>query len=231
MALSIKERVKIAIWYETTGSVTNVQRRYRHEYQRDAPDRKTILKWHESLLERGSVNDYDYSRSPTVCTCEVKEQVVQHFRDQPTSSERAAANELSISQSSIHRVLSSAGFHPYKLQIMQELYDEDKEERKAFATVELERVAAPHRHHIEHIIFSDEAHFYLHGQVNRHNCRYWANKNPHWYREESLHSPHTTVWAGISLPYLYGPFFFDNTVNGERNLYMLLYKTNFGQNW
>ena len=33
----------------------------------------------------------------------------------------------------------------------------------------------------EFVLFSDEAMFYVNGEVNRINVRYWSQVNPHWF--------------------------------------------------
>ncbi|GFW49256.1 uncharacterized protein TNCV_3057661 [Trichonephila clavipes] len=57
------------------------------------------------------------------------------------------------------------------------------------------------------ILFSDEAHFWLNGYVNKHNCRIWSEaNNPQVYVETPLHPEKLTVWcalwAGGIIPYL-----------------------------
>ncbi|GFS72001.1 hypothetical protein TNCV_2676641 [Trichonephila clavipes] len=37
------------------------------------------------------------------------------------------------------------------------------------------------------ILFSDEAHFWLNGYVNKQNCRLWSEANPQVYVETPLH--------------------------------------------
>ncbi|GFW61825.1 DUF4817 domain-containing protein [Trichonephila clavipes] len=67
------------------------------------------------------------------------------------------------------------------------------------------------------ILFSDEAHFWLNGYVNKQNCRIWSEANPQVYIETPLH-PEKLTGA------LYGlvESFFKNdeghnvTVNGDR---------------
>ncbi|GFT95711.1 putative DD41D transposase [Trichonephila clavipes] len=75
------------------------------------------------------------------------------------------------------------------------------------------------------ILFSDEAHFWLNGYVNKQNCRIWSEANPQVYVETPLH-PEKLTGA------LYGlvESFFKNdegrnvTVNGDRYRAMI---TNF----
>ncbi|GFX72178.1 DUF4817 domain-containing protein [Trichonephila clavipes] len=47
------------------------------------------------------------------------------------------------------------------------------------------------------ILFSDEAHFWLNGYVNKQNCRIWSEANPQVYVETPLHSEKLTVWCTL----------------------------------
>ncbi|GFV23204.1 hypothetical protein TNCV_3184971 [Trichonephila clavipes] len=51
------------------------------------------------------------------------------------------------------------------------------------------------------ILFSDEAHFWLNGYVNKQNCRIWSEANPQVYVETTVTSRKTdcfwcALWAG-----------------------------------
>ncbi|GFX73508.1 DUF4817 domain-containing protein [Trichonephila clavipes] len=80
------------------------------------------------------------------------------------------------------------------------------------------------------ILFSDEAHFWLNGYVNKQNCRVWSEANPQVYVETPLHPEKLTVWCALWAGGIIGPFFFKNdeghkvTVNGDRYRAMI---TNF----
>ncbi|GFS90589.1 putative DD41D transposase [Trichonephila clavipes] len=47
------------------------------------------------------------------------------------------------------------------------------------------------------ILFSDEAHFWLDGYVNKQNYRIWSEANPQVYVETPLHPEKLTVWSGL----------------------------------
>ncbi|GFW90760.1 hypothetical protein TNCV_2417571 [Trichonephila clavipes] len=47
------------------------------------------------------------------------------------------------------------------------------------------------------ILFSDEAHFWLNGYVNKPNCRIWSEANPQVYVETPLHPEKLTVWCAL----------------------------------
>ncbi|GFV35632.1 DUF4817 domain-containing protein [Trichonephila clavipes] len=80
------------------------------------------------------------------------------------------------------------------------------------------------------ILFSDEAHFWLNGYVNKQNCRIWSEANPQVYVETPLHPEKLTVWCDLWAGGIIGPYFFKNdeghnvTVNGDRYRAMV---TNF----
>ncbi|GFX70009.1 uncharacterized protein TNCV_340361 [Trichonephila clavipes] len=80
------------------------------------------------------------------------------------------------------------------------------------------------------IWFSDEAHFWLNGYVNKQNCRIWSEANPQVYVETPLHPEKLTVWCALWAGGIIGPYFFKNdechnvTVNGDRYRAMI---TNF----
>ncbi|GFX11962.1 putative DD41D transposase [Trichonephila clavipes] len=80
------------------------------------------------------------------------------------------------------------------------------------------------------ILFSDEAHFWLNGYVNKQNCHIWSEANPQVYVETPLHSEKLTVWCALWAGGIIGPYFFKNdeghnvTVNGDRYRAMI---TNF----
>ncbi|GFX26886.1 uncharacterized protein TNCV_1840581 [Trichonephila clavipes] len=71
------------------------------------------------------------------------------------------------------------------------------------------------------ILFSDEAHFWLNGYVNKQNCRIWSEANPQVYVETPLHPQKLTVWCALWAGGIIGPYFFKNdeghnvTVNGD----------------
>ncbi|GFX89507.1 uncharacterized protein TNCV_483421 [Trichonephila clavipes] len=71
------------------------------------------------------------------------------------------------------------------------------------------------------ILFSDEAHFWLNGYVNKQNCRIWSEANPQVYVKTPLHAEKLTVWCALWAGGIIGPYFFKNDeghnviVNGD----------------
>ncbi|GFV02837.1 putative transposable element [Trichonephila clavipes] len=90
-----------------------------------------------------------------------------------------------------------------------------------------EIAVVPHFH--KRILFSDEAHFWLKGYVNKQNCRIWSEANPQVYVETPLHPEKLTVWCALWAGGIIGPYFKNDeghnvTVNGDRYRAMI---TNF----
>ncbi|GFV87711.1 transposase [Trichonephila clavipes] len=63
---------------------------------------------------------------------------------------------------------------------------------------------------ISRILFSDEAHFWLNGYVNKQNCRIWSEADPQVYVETPLHPEKLTVWCTLWTGGIIGPYFFKN---------------------
>ena len=81
---------------------------------------------------------------------------------------------------------------------------------------------------VRKIIFSDEAHVWLNGFVNKQNMRHWSDSNPYILHASSFHPDKITVWCGLRAGAVIGPYFYRDddqdrhgTVNGNRYLSMI----------
>ncbi|GFX51376.1 DUF4817 domain-containing protein [Trichonephila clavipes] len=133
-----------------------------------------------------------------------------------TSSAREAARRLGLPPSSVHNILRRIlQLYPYKLQSCNELLPADTTQREAFAKWAFSKMGQVPTW-VFNILWTDEALFSLHGNVNNHNCRIWATSNPREYTQNPLHSPKVTAWCGFTGSFIIGPFFFEKQcpVNG-----------------
>ncbi|GFU78700.1 putative DD41D transposase [Trichonephila clavipes] len=71
----------------------------------------------------------------------------------------------------------------------------DQERRRFVEWAQNEIVVVPDFH--KRILFSDEAHFWLNGYVNKQNCRIWSEANRQVYVETPLHPEKLTVWCAL----------------------------------
>ncbi|GFT97159.1 DUF4817 domain-containing protein [Trichonephila clavipes] len=109
------------------------------------------------------------------------------------------------------------------------IHQNDHQARRRFVEWAQNEIAVVPDFH-KRILFSDEAHFWLNGCVNKQNCRIWSEANPQVYVETPLHPEKLTVWCTLWAGGIIGPYFFKNdeghnvTVNGDRYRAMI---TNF----
>ncbi|GFU40750.1 uncharacterized protein TNCV_3231071 [Trichonephila clavipes] len=148
-------------------------------------------------------------------------------------SVRLVAEALDLPRSTVQKIMRNIlRYHPYKLQLVQELLPHDFETRHLFSLLFLVRLEVdPERPW--NILWTDEAHFHLDGSVNTHNCRIWESDNPHSTLQVPLHSPKVTVWCGFSTSFILGPYFFEElgaggpvtcSITGQRYASLLRYK-------
>lgn len=77
-------------------------------------------------------------------------------------------------------------------------------------------------HFFSYMLFSDEAKFYSDGELNRQNCYYWSDVNPHLYKPVDHQNRWSfMVWCGIVNGYLIGAYFFEKNVAGYAYLELL----------
>ncbi|GFT88943.1 hypothetical protein TNCV_907251 [Trichonephila clavipes] len=76
------------------------------------------------------------------------------------------------------------------------IHQNDHQARRRFVEwARNETAVVPDFH--KRILFSDEAHFWLNGYVNKQNCRIWSEANPQVYVETPLHPEKLTVWCAL----------------------------------
>ena len=219
-----QQRFFIAAWFECHRSIILVQRKFRAKFGKhvDAPTDKTILNIHRKASEDGELEDEQRpGRSRTATPNENVEDLRASVSHQPQTSVRRRSRELQVSKTSVQRMLrQDLGLYPYRFRLLQEISDEDRAHRASFCE-EMIFLLDDDFSLLDSLLFSDEAHFHLSGEVNRHNIRYWASENPNEVLTAPLHSPRTTVWAAVWAGGVIGPFFHDETVTGVRYLQML----------
>ncbi|GFV32336.1 putative DD41D transposase [Trichonephila clavipes] len=66
------------------------------------------------------------------------------------------------------------------------IHQNDHQPRRIFVEWAQNEIAVVPDFH-KRILFSDEAHFWLNGYVNKQNCRIWSEANPQVYVETPLH--------------------------------------------
>jgi hypothetical protein len=226
----VHQRILCVKAFIRTGSIIEVQRQFRRDYdiprRGRIPTRNIILQWNRRFNESGNLNNVYRGTQRRVRTPENIERVRQAVLRSPRRSAVRQATALNLSDRSIRRILHvDLGFHPYKIQMVQELRPLDFPARLQFCRDFLALVGN-NRDVLNNLIMSDEAHFHLTGSVNKQNMRYWSVEQPHEKHERPLHSERVTVWCGVSVFGILGPYFFEEegrtvTVNSQRYLAMI----------
>ncbi|GFW65140.1 hypothetical protein TNCV_394061 [Trichonephila clavipes] len=76
------------------------------------------------------------------------------------------------------------------------IHQKDQQARRRFFEWAQNEIAVVPDFH-KRVLFSDEAHFWLNGYVNKQNCRIWSEANPQVYVETPLHPETLTVWCAL----------------------------------
>lgn len=195
----------IRIVGETRGNYKAAERLYAERFpDRRHPTRQTL----KHLVDRAKRGDLKRQRRKTGVD-EVKTLVTIAATVVNTHiSTRKIQYQYDIPKSTANRILRTYKFHPYHIHLTQALGNGDFIRRVRFCNWAENQIGRdPLFFH--HMLFSDEAKFSNSGGVNRHNCHYYSERNPHWQRNEELQRQwFVNVWAGIIGNHVIGPYFF-----------------------
>ncbi|XP_071055356.1 histone-lysine N-methyltransferase SETMAR-like [Onthophagus taurus] len=221
--LSETQRIEILILIGC-GDETRTQQEVYNLFNAKYPDRvisrSTVSKIDKKFRETGHVTHIAHAGRPKINE-NVKLNILLAVEDDPHSNSRQIAADHQVSQRSVLRVLRAERYHPYKVQLVQELNEDDTDRRMEFCEI-MQNRCDRNPLFIYNVLFSDEATFCLNGTVKRQNCRYWSNENPHWISEVHTQYPQkVNVWAGIIHNKIIGPFFFEQILTGQRYLEFL----------
>ncbi len=219
--LTLKEKIKSVQLYIKYENSEQVRRDWKNHFASESPSRPAILSLVKKFQETGSVEDRPRSGRPRDAVSEDNiKKVAEKLAECPKISIRVAALELGMSKDSFHRAAQEAGFRPYRPYTVIELSEDDFDRRDEFCNTFLKMIEQ-NPGLLNKMIWSDESEFKLNGVINRHNCCYWAQANPH----EQIPIQHTSagvmVWCAVTLTKIIGPYFFDGSVNADSYLTML----------
>lgn len=222
MVYSIEERVEIvAIWYRNHDCAKVTARIFNANH----PERNVSHQYVRQLLDKfnqtGSVLNKKHVVNRPVRNEATDIAVLGHLQTDNSQSLKAVSEASGVSKSSIYRILKNYKFHPFKITLLQELNEDDYDRRLQFCEYFSEQLIL-NQNLLYNTCFSDECTFMLNGEVNRHNCRYWSDTNPHLFREyHTQHPQKLNVWAGILGNHFVGPFFIEGNLNGNTYLQLL----------
>ena len=143
------------------------------------PSKHRIKTWIKNSEETGSALKKKQTGRPTSArTPQNIEAVRVSVLGSPRRSVRKLAAAVRLSRQCVCLILHvDLKFHPYKLQIVQELKENDHQLRLEFCQQITTNIKEDNEF-LDKLWMSDEAHFHVTGYVNKQNYRYWADSNP-----------------------------------------------------
>ncbi|CAH0391520.1 unnamed protein product [Bemisia tabaci] len=216
------QKAEMVIFYGQAGRNYSGATKLFNEAYPERPADKTYLKRVVSkFLNIFTVKDAPRSGRPKVRTDDKQIDLLADVVQNPRQSVKKLAGSHEISVGTAHKILKLNKFHPFRTKLVHEINEDDPDRRLQFCEVMLQKLEADPAM-VEKICFSDESTFFLNGVLNRHNCRYWSDSNPHEFREAHSQFPQKiNVWAGILNDKIIGPFFIDGNLTGELYLQLL----------
>jgi len=200
---------------------TLVQRAWRSKFKvKKAPTHSYIKSLYEKFKKTGYVADLPKKYpSKAVKREKTKEKIESLVNEKQAVTIRKAAQEADISCSLARLILKDdLNLKPYKIQETFKLNDNDPEARLKFANWALNLTEDTWKW----IIHCDEAIFHLTEANNKQNNRVWAAERPETAKERPLHDKKVHIWVAISASSVYGPYYFEGTINGDKYLHMLM---------
>lgn len=202
---------------EAKGNGRAARRLYEQRFPtRRIPSHPTFASVDRRLRETGSfaIANSNAGRSRTARTPELEERVLTRFAAAPSTSTRAVADEMGVSQKVVWRILHEERMHPYHVQQVQSLHPDDYPRRAAFVQWMLGmRNTDPRLPAL--VLFSDEATFSREGIFNMHNQHVWSACNPHCTTpRKHQHRFTVNIWTGILGDYLVGPYILPDRLSG-----------------
>ncbi len=213
---SLEERVFfVKLYYSTKKILKEVLRLYGEQFNvphHKWPSKSVIIHTVKKFETIGNIHDDKAGKVETKRIVRSEENIdqarkIMHVMHQ-TSIPRVT-QEIGISVASAHRILlmGDISLFPYKIQAHQAVSQIAVGKHLNFA-MEFGVYLNAHPLVFPLTWFTDEAHFWLEGYVNKHNCRIWASSNPGVFLTKNLHTKKITVWATLSAQGLHWSDFF-----------------------
>lgn len=149
--------------------------------------------------------------------------VVAAFSHCSRTSIRTVAANSGISTWIVHKILKKNNLRPFKPTKVHKLFPQDFGPRIDFALWIFNKVGDD-PNFVRRLMITDECIFHTNGMVSNQVSRMWATENPHWIKENNnQYRQSVMVWCGIYNRQIIGPYFFEETINGQ--VYLRFLKT------
>ena len=224
--LALTMRIElIQKFYENGRNAEAALRAYRrsHNMRQGPCSRAALGKLVANFEKTGSVANLKKRRGRRISENMAAEVALTVEEERATShvgivSARAVARRTGMPVETVRRTMKIAlQLFPYRIHRVHALSAGEIERRYNFTMEFLARVEIDETW-FGNILWSDEAHFTLHGTVHTKNCVIRAEENPRAIVQEPLHDEKVTVWCGFTQDFLLGPFFEEPTQCGFKTV-------------
>jgi hypothetical protein len=222
MIYTPEEKIFMYNKYLVLRSTTLVQRAWRTKYKsKTAPNRSTISSVVNLFKKTGSVVKLNRkTRNNSQKRKDAQTVLKKVIAEKPSLSLRKASQVAKISHSLARLILKDdLGLKPYKLPDLHEIEAADYQKRLDFCSW----IKGLPNNAIEWFIFSDESYFELTPSANKQNNRLWLKTRPTEGIENPLYDKKVLVFCAMSSKRIYGPYFFESTVNEDKYHKMLVH--------
>jgi hypothetical protein len=220
MKYSLEIRVFLVKTFYSLQHISLVQKAFRTRFKSsDAPSVQTIKNLISNFEKTGSVSHVaPKTKNPSQKREMAKNQLKTMVSDFKSFSISKAASSIGVSKTLVYHILhDDLHLKPFKFQQWHKLEDHDYEKRLLFASWFLKQPAK----NLPFYFFTDEAYFSLTLPLNHQNNRVWSDSQPCVGKETPLHDKKILVWCAISAKRVFGPYYFEESVNQHNYLEML----------
>lgn len=160
MVYTIPERVEmIELYFKNNECGARAANLFNQRHADKHVSGKIVRELVAKFRESGSVKNKKRQGENPVLNEPVELAVLGQVAMDSTMSTRQLAVATGVSRTSVQRVLKKYKFHPYKIQLLQELNDDDFDRRLQFCEIVTER-ANHNANFLFNICFSDECTFF-----------------------------------------------------------------------
>lgn len=218
---SNQEYADIVFMYGRADGNGNLARRmYQERYpNRRVPNVRVFYNTFRRLAEDG-IHRVEPGVNPGRHSPGVEEDILAAFEADPTTSTRAVARNLNISQWKVWHTVHQNDKYPFHGTGVQGLEEQDPQRRIQFCRYLLNGDIED-AWFLKSILWTDESKFSREGITNFHNLHEWADRdiNPHWKKQVSFQRKFSVnVWAGVIGRTLIGPHILPDNLNGNNYL-------------
>ena len=134
MSLTIEHRIEIILLCGREGATNrSVAETFNSKHEGMNVSQSSVGRLLLKFKETGSVHDKERSGRPRISD-ETRTAILDKVEQSPKKSVRRSSREINVPRSTMQKIVKEEHFHPYKLQILQMLHEDDSDRRVEMTT-------------------------------------------------------------------------------------------------